>query len=58
VHLGVGELESAVDYMEREYQNRGWFLLLLNRAPHFDPLRGTPRFDALVRRLGFPGPNA
>jgi serine/threonine-protein kinase len=55
VHLGLGEMETAVGYMEQEYQNRGWFLLLLNRAPQFDPLRGTPRFDALVRRLRFPG---
>ena len=54
VHLGLGDMETAMGHLEQEYQNRGWSLLLLNRAPQFDPLRGTPRFDALVRRLRFP----
>ena len=54
VHLGLGEMETAIRYMEREYQNRGWSVLLLNQAPQFDPLRGMPRFDAIVRRLRFP----
>ena len=54
VYLGLGEMDTAIRYMEREYRNRGWFLLLLNQAPHFDRLRGMPRFDALVRRLRLP----
>lgn len=55
VHLGLGEWDTALRFMEDEFANRGWFLLLLNKAPQFDPLRGNARFDALVRRLKFPG---
>lgn len=54
VHLGLGEMDRAVRYIEEEYQSRGWFLLLLNKAPQFDPLRGVPRFDAVVRRMKLP----
>jgi serine/threonine-protein kinase len=54
VHLGLGELDTAVQFIEQEFENRGWFVLLLNRAPHLDPLRGQARFDALVRRMQFP----
>jgi serine/threonine-protein kinase len=54
VHLGLGDWDNAVRYMEEEYEHRGWFLVLLNKAPQFAPLRGHPRFDALVRRLNFP----
>lgn len=55
VHLGLGEMDRAIRCIEEEYQSRGWFLLLLNKAPQLDPLRGLPRFDAVVRRMKFPG---
>jgi TolB-like protein/Tfp pilus assembly protein PilF len=55
VHLGLGEMETAIRYLESEYENRGWSVLLLNQAPQFDPLRGIPGFDAVVRRLRLPG---
>jgi TolB-like protein/Tfp pilus assembly protein PilF len=55
VHLGLGEMDTAIRYLESEYENRGWSVLLLNQAPQFDPLRGIPRFDAVVRRLRLPG---
>lgn len=55
VHLGLGEMDRAIRCIEDEYHSRGWFLVLLNQAPHFDPLRGTPRFDAIVRRMKLPG---
>ena len=55
VHLGLGDWDNTLRFMEREYDNRGWYLLLLNKGPFFDPLRGDARFDALVRRLEFPG---
>ena len=55
VHLGLGDFDKSIDFIEDEYENRGWFLSLLHIAPHLDPLRGNSRFDALVRRLEFPG---
>ena len=55
VHLGLGDFDRSIDFMEAEYENRGWYLALLHKSPHLDPLRGNSRFDALVRRLEFPG---
>ena len=55
VHLGLGDFDRSIDFMEAEYENRGWYLALLHKSPHLDPLRGNSRFDALVRRLDFPG---
>ena len=54
-HLGLGDFDKSIDFIEGEYENRGWYLALLHKSPHLDPLRGNSRFDALVRRLEFPG---
>jgi TolB-like protein/Tfp pilus assembly protein PilF len=54
VHLGLGEHDEALRFIEKEYDARGWYLLLIKHAPQFDPLRRHPRFRALIRRLNFP----
>jgi hypothetical protein len=54
VHLGLGELDTALGFMEQEYEARGWYLLLIGQSPLYDPLRSHPRFDALMRRMNFP----
>lgn len=54
VHLGMGDLDEAVRFMEKEYDGRGWYLLLINHAPQFDPLRGHPGFQSLLDRMRFP----
>jgi hypothetical protein len=52
--VGLGDLDQAVDGMEQEYRAQSWYLLLVRHAPHFDPLRSEPRFQALLRRMKFP----
>ena len=54
VYAGLGEQDKAVAFMEQEYDARGWYLLLIRQAPHFDVLRSHPRFQALLRRMNFP----
>ncbi len=54
VYLGLGEQDKALRFMEKEYDARGWYLLLIGQAPQFDTLRSQPRFQALVRRMNFP----
>jgi tetratricopeptide (TPR) repeat protein len=45
--------ESAcVPWLERAYQERSNILKFAKVHPFFDPLRGDPRFAALVRRVG------
>jgi DNA-binding winged helix-turn-helix (wHTH) protein/TolB-like protein/Flp pilus assembly protein TadD len=54
-YLGLGERERALDWYERAADARSlrpaWLLL----DPRLDPLRDSPRFAALLKRLGASG---
>jgi serine/threonine-protein kinase len=52
VHLGLGEGDRALQYLERAYQERSTVLAYLRIDPRLAPLRTDPRFQALVTRLG------
>jgi len=52
VHAGLGENDSAMEQLEHAYDEHAFELAQLNITPAFDPLRGEPRFQALVRKLG------
>lgn len=42
------------DWLERGYEDRDPDMAFLNTYPVFDPLRGHPRFQDLLRRMNFP----
>ena len=52
LHLGLGDRERALDSLERAAGIHSLDLVWLHIRPYFAPLRGEPRFDALVRRIG------
>jgi len=52
LHIGLGNLSSALDCAERAYDERRGWLAYVNVNPIFDPLRNEPRFAALVRKMG------
>ena len=52
VHVGLGELDAAVDLLERGYAMHEGLLVFLKVEPMVDPLRSHPRFKALLSRLG------
>jgi eukaryotic-like serine/threonine-protein kinase len=54
VHLGLGERDEAIDWLEKAYEERYNRLAYLRREPVWDPLRPDPRFQDLVRRIGLP----
>jgi serine/threonine protein kinase/Tfp pilus assembly protein PilF len=54
VHLGLGEPDQALDWLEKGYEERFIRLAYLRREPVWDPVRGDPRFQDLVRRIGLP----
>jgi TolB-like protein len=53
VHLGLGEYERALDWLEKGLALRDPPLTSLYAHPVYDPLRGYPRFDALLCALNF-----
>ena len=52
IHLGLGEHELALDWMERALEERRGWMAYLRVNPIVDPLRGLPRFETLARRVG------
>jgi len=53
VHLGLGDHQRALDYLERAYAADSQWMGWLNKDRMFDPLRSEPRFVALMRKLKF-----
>ncbi len=51
LHLGLGNWDTALDWTERSHaERRGWGAYL-RVNPLLDPLRGMPRFEALIRKM-------
>jgi Flp pilus assembly protein TadD len=54
LYLASGEREQALTRLREAYESRDYYLVWLNVERAFDPLRADPRFQDLLRRIGFP----
>jgi serine/threonine protein kinase len=54
VYAALADRDRAFRWLEEAYQERDTFLPWLKVDPEFDSLRGDPRFDSLIRRIGIP----
>jgi hypothetical protein len=54
IHIGLGEDERALAYLEKSYAEHCHWLIYLHIDPSMDRLRGDPRFQDLLRRVGLP----
>jgi TolB-like protein/Flp pilus assembly protein TadD len=52
VHLGLGNLESAIEWLEAAYESKSYELVSSRVDPKFDPIRSDARFSRLLSRLG------
>jgi serine/threonine-protein kinase len=52
LHIGLGNNQIALDWVERAYEERRGWMAYLKVHPVVDPLRGEPRFRALVEKMG------
>jgi len=54
VHVGLGENDQALNWLEKAYEERFNRLAYLKRETVWDPLRSDPRFVDLLRRINLP----
>lgn len=52
VHLGLGDREKAMEYLEKAYQEHSSLMVYLRLEPLLDPLRGERRFLNLLEKVG------
>jgi len=50
-HVRLGERDRALDYLEQAYEQHLSDMIFLEVEPCFEPLRGEPRYQALVDRI-------
>ena len=50
----MGDKDRAFAALDRAWQIRDSGLLRLKGDPYMDPLRGDPRFAALMKKLDYP----
>ncbi len=52
IHLALGDKDQALDWLEKAAQERGLtYFNFIKVDPFLDPLRGDPRFEALVNKV-------
>ena len=54
IYLGLGQLEPALDLLDKLYEEGNDWLVWLKVSPELKILRNHPRFKELLKRVGFP----
>ena len=54
VYTGLGEFDTALDWLDKGYEQRSVGMVVLKPDPRFDPLRTHPRYRALLQRMNLP----
>ena len=57
-YIGLGDNDNALTWLEKAYREHSGSLSALKVDPTYDPLRGDPRFQQLLRRIGLDNPPA
>jgi TolB-like protein/Tfp pilus assembly protein PilF len=54
IHVGLGEDDPAIEYLEKSYEEHSHWLIYLHLDPSMDSLRSNARFQDLSQRIGLP----
>lgn len=54
IYIGLGEKDRAFEWLEKAHGERNVQMVSLKVDPNLDGLRSDPRFQDLLRRIGFP----
>jgi len=52
LYTSLGNPTEAIGWLERAYEMRSGIVVYLKVEPHFDPIRGEPRFHTLLKEIG------
>jgi TolB-like protein/Tfp pilus assembly protein PilF len=52
IHLGLGEFETALDWLRKGLEERSYWMVFLKVDPVYDPIRSQPRFAELLNLIG------
>jgi adenylate cyclase len=52
IYLGLGDKPRALEGLEKAFEVRSQWLLMLKVDKMYDPLRSEPRFIALLKKVG------
>jgi TolB-like protein/Tfp pilus assembly protein PilF len=55
IAIARGDIDEAFEWLERADQDRNPMILQIGVSSVYDPLRGDPRFDRLLKRVGLEG---
>jgi hypothetical protein len=51
--MAVGDLDGTFAWLDKTYEERSPQLIWMNEHARYDRLRGDPRFQELLRKVGF-----
>ncbi len=54
IYARLGEADAAFEWLEKAYERRSMPFTWVRTAPSSDFIRSDPRFQDLLRRIGFP----
>lgn len=52
IYLGLGEFETALDWLQKGLEERSYWMVFLKEDPVYDPIRAHPRFAELLKLVG------
>ena len=55
IYLGLNDKKKAMEWMEKNFNERQPALIVLGIEPAYDVLRDEPRFQAMLQALNLPG---
>ncbi len=53
IYFVLGKREQALDWLEKGYEEKAFFMIWLKVDPRWDSLRSEPRFVSLLQKMGF-----
>jgi tetratricopeptide (TPR) repeat protein len=54
IYAELGDKDTAFEFLEKSFKKHDLLLIEMRNDPEFDNLRDDPRFEDLLKRIGFP----